>query len=288
MCQQKVFPCIGIIFLVLCLPFTNLLFGQDIEQVKLSQQRPKLYEIEKELLSLINTERKKRNLTILISSPELTQLAREHSQDMAAQKKLSHTSSSGKTLRIRYRQAGIYFAEGGENIAFSETFRPDFIHQSLMESPKHRNNILAPEFNKVGIGVIYKEAHGYYVTQDFTYSPEVLSSTEAQKLLHEKINALRQRHSLPALRRTEKADQLAMELSQRLVTEKPLPPPKEELRTYEITYLKAPTLDIDDKNFKMTLNAQIIEVGIGVWFDKSKDYPGGAYFITILLYFSEK
>ena len=251
-------------------------------------QKPQTSRIEKELLSHINKERKNRNLTLLIFSTELSRLARRHSQDMADHKNLSHISSSGKTLRERLREEGIYFVKSGENIAFSETFLPDIIHQSLMESPGHRTNIISPEFNQVGIGVINKETQGYYITQNFTFSPNIKSETEAKKIILDKINTLRQKRSLTLLALSEEADQLSLVLSKRLANEKSPPRIENSTRPHIITYLKAATLDIGDSQFEPTIKPHFFEGGIGVWFDKNAGYPGGAYFITILLYFTEE
>lgn len=86
---------------------------------------------------------------------ELTILARRHSQDMASLSRLSHFSTSGKSYLERLVAEALYFADIGENVAFSETFRADIIHHSLMESQEHRRNILTPSFDLVGIDILF-------------------------------------------------------------------------------------------------------------------------------------
>ncbi len=85
---------------------------------------PKTDAIEKELWNLINKERKLHNLSLLELSTTLTDMARQHSLDMANQEnlELSNLSSSGKSLTNRLEDAGIYYMGAGENVAFSETF----------------------------------------------------------------------------------------------------------------------------------------------------------------------
>ena len=59
----------------------------------------------------------------------------------------------------------------GENIFYcsvtSDTYNVAYAHQSLMNSPEHRANILDPRFTKVGAGV-YRDAQGrFWVTEMF-------------------------------------------------------------------------------------------------------------------------
>jgi len=112
--------------------------------------------IEQTIFKLINEEREKLGLSLLKFSPPLNLIARKHSQDMALREDIFHLSSSGKTYSERLVEEDIFFKKNGENVAFSESFMAEFIHQSFMKSPGHKENILDPEFDEVGIGVIFK------------------------------------------------------------------------------------------------------------------------------------
>ena len=128
---------------------------------------PSTEEIEKELLAAINKERAGRNFAVLHQSRALTDLARSHSAEMARGNILSHESSDGKSFTDRLAEAGVAFAANGENVARSGTFVADLIHQSFMESPGHRENVLNLDFDEVGIGIIRGPGTSYYVTEDF-------------------------------------------------------------------------------------------------------------------------
>ena len=63
------------------------------------------------------------------------------------------------------KQYGIRFSYAGENLAGA----PDVntAHVNLMNSPGHRENILRPEFTKIGIGVVEGSKYGKIFTQQF-------------------------------------------------------------------------------------------------------------------------
>lgn len=117
-------------------------------------QRPDVSSIEKGLLEHVNQERMKRNLVPLVSVADLSSLALRHSQDMASHGKIGHVSTTGQSYLGRLAEADFYFIKIGENVAVSETFRDDIIHQKLMASPEHKENILDPDFDRIGIGIV--------------------------------------------------------------------------------------------------------------------------------------
>jgi uncharacterized protein YkwD len=52
----------------------------------------------------------------------------------------------------RLAAAGAVYSLAGENLALAAT--PNQVHEGLMGSPGHRENILRPEFNRVGVAVV--------------------------------------------------------------------------------------------------------------------------------------
>jgi uncharacterized protein YkwD len=159
------------LFFLLFLPSVFLSHTPQSSQKVTAQKLPEEKEIEKKIFLLVNAEREKRNIPKLEFSEILNKLAKGHSSDMAEQEENTHLSSSGEGYTERLVREGIYFITNGENVAVSDTFSAEIIHQSLMESKGHRENILNPDFDLVGIGVIYKKGRGYYITQDFLQSP---------------------------------------------------------------------------------------------------------------------
>ena len=121
---------------------------------------------EKEMLLLINKERASNGIQSVSLDPALQQVARSHSEDMFRQGYFSHTSLDGRTPFLRMEDAGINYQYAGENLALSPT--TGLAMKGLMNSPGHRANILNPNFNKVGIGVIDGGLFGKMYSQEFT------------------------------------------------------------------------------------------------------------------------
>ncbi len=126
------------------------------------------YMCEQEMLKLVNAERQKNGLQPLKEDLLIRNVARAHSRDMLLRGYFSHDSTDGKNLYDRLIEANVNFKQTAENIALGPTVELAFI--GLMNSPKHRDNILDKDFNKVGIGIIDAGAYGLMVTQDFTDS----------------------------------------------------------------------------------------------------------------------
>jgi len=248
--------------------------------------KPAVAEIEVDLYELIKKEREKLNLLPLVFSSELRSLAREHSQDMASHDSLSHASSSGQSYTERLVQKRLFFMENGENVAFSETYTTEFIHHSFMESPEHRNNILHPNYDWVGVGVVFRKDKGYYITQDFMQSLKPRNSQEAKEEFQKSVALLRQENALPPLSYSEEADEYAQKHSTLKAQGKPLPPLPSyfgETHSFYITspsLKEAPLIIIKGKILDKTYES----AGLGISFCRTEKHPGGTYFITLLLF----
>jgi uncharacterized protein YkwD len=143
------------LFLILFMVFS--LLCQFNYSYQVPTDRLETEEIEQELYDMINRERAKQGIPLLQISKSLKPIARSHSQDMASQFELTHNSRDGKAYSQRLQEAGLFFKGTGENIAFSQSFLPEVIHNSFMLSKGHRENILDPRFDTIGIGVFYNE-----------------------------------------------------------------------------------------------------------------------------------
>lgn len=240
--------------------------------------------IENRLIEQVNRERKKQNLTPLFLSPRLSYLARIHSKDMAANARLSHLSSSRKSYQERLVEEGLYFMDIGENVAFSETFQAEFIHQSLMESAGHRENILNPKFDQVGIGIIYKKNKGYYLTQDFLRSFNIRKNEQIKEEILRKINAYRRAQSLLYLSYREDAEEFANLFSWCKAKGIPVPRISDTFGENHVVFFASPSLDKMDSTLKNILHSIYKTASIGVHVGRDKNHPGGTYFITLLLF----
>lgn len=122
-------------------------------------------EAEKFIFNKINEERKAVGIKPLVFDTLIRNVGRAHSRDMLANGYFSHASLNGEVLFDRFVNANVNFTVGAENIALAPT--ADLVHIGLMNSPKHKKNILDPGFGRVGIGVMNAGKYGLMVTQDF-------------------------------------------------------------------------------------------------------------------------
>jgi Cysteine-rich secretory protein family len=138
---------------------------------------------EQYMLDLINAERAKVGAKPLVFDDNLQVSSENHSQWMIASDNFSHQGANGSTPTQRMESAGYDFTGGwasGENIAWSSRRLPDgdldevrLMHENLMNSPGHRENILNPAFEEIGIGVEIGNMQGWdaaVVTQNFGVS----------------------------------------------------------------------------------------------------------------------
>jgi uncharacterized protein YkwD len=121
----------------------------------------------------LNEERKKRGLPELDWDTGLARSALDHSTDMAQNDYVGHISPAFGDIGARVRRAHIDYEIVRENVA--KGHGPQSIHESLMGSPGHRNNMLSADVGHVGIGVVLKRERQYgggwirtmYLTQHF-------------------------------------------------------------------------------------------------------------------------
>jgi uncharacterized protein YkwD len=247
-------------------------------------QFPDAASIEKDLFDMVNQERIERGLDPLKLCDELTRVARNHSRDMASRLELSHISALGNPYQERLVEAGFNFRDIGENVASSETFRADFIHQGFMESSEHRDNILNPDFEAIGIGVVYAPDKKYYVTQDFMCPLKVLGFGEAEKIIREDINGYRSKNSLPPLSFQKMDNILARGFSEKRALGQPLMNTATILGETHIHFITTPELTMPEEIVREVTSEKYERGGVGVWFGRLDDYPGGTYLITIFLF----
>ena len=131
-------------------------------KVENSRPRP---DLEKQMLDLVNQERRAAGLNALEPDPELTEVARKHSADMFSRGYFAHDTPEGLSPFDRMHEANVRFITAGENLALAPTI--PVAHTGLMNSPGHRANILRPQFGRVGIGVMDGGMRGLMISQEF-------------------------------------------------------------------------------------------------------------------------
>ncbi len=120
---------------------------------------------ERELLDLANRARTDVGLVALQKDEGLTQAARKHSVLMAAQKHLSHDLPGEPGLPQRLAATStLQFSAEGENVGLAPSVAD--VHRGFMHSPRHRENLLNPDYNLAGFAVVHT-GNTIYVTEDF-------------------------------------------------------------------------------------------------------------------------
>lgn len=124
------------------------------------------YALEKETFGLVNREREKLDLEKLEWSPEIAQVARSHSLDMAFNGYFDHVDRFGDNVDDRMEETGLRYKVVGENIfkisvinATRITYKNpsemvEEVVRGWMSSPDHRENIFSREYTKTGVGVV--------------------------------------------------------------------------------------------------------------------------------------
>lgn len=290
-----------VIFLCLFILSHFLLSSQD-------RNKPAIADMEKSLFEMVNAARTQCGYPKLYWSSRLQSLSRQHSQDMAQQNAMTHLSSSGQSYTDRLSEAKLIFMDHGENVAFSESYVVDFIHRSFMDSPEHKANILDARYNVIGIGIFFQENRGYYVTQDFlriqmdpdtenqsedlVREPLVETDATIAALLkqikqdtHAAINAFRAEKSHPAFILQENANVVAQEFSIRKARKLSLPGLPEEIEQIQnlMIFYTAPDLESIRDKLSFFRNRYYDKGGLGIAYARNQNYPGGAYYFTIIL-----
>ncbi|MCG8502565.1 MAG: CAP domain-containing protein [Firmicutes bacterium] len=125
---------------------------------------------EQEMLSLVNQARSQNKVTPLKLDMELTKVARIKSQDMIDNNYFSHNSPTYGSPFDMMKKFGINYVRAGENIAGNQNVQK--AHDTLMNSPGHRKNILSPDFTHIGIGIKRGGPYGNMFTQMFISKPQ--------------------------------------------------------------------------------------------------------------------
>ena len=112
---------------------------------------------ERQLHKMIVNARQNNGLDSVSLSGKLSRRAHRHSAEMARSGKLFHSC-----LDCR-RGSGSTFL--GENVGVGASL--DSVHDALMKSASHRDNILKSAFERVGVGVVRKGGR-IWVTEIFS------------------------------------------------------------------------------------------------------------------------
>lgn len=113
------------------------------------------YEInEAKLITKINTVRIKYGRKTLKIHPLLMKSAQLKANDLIENNYFEHDRLNGQATWIFFEKAGYDYSEAGENLAknFLQLEREKAIVRAWLVSPKHREVMLSPDYEEIGIG----------------------------------------------------------------------------------------------------------------------------------------
>lgn len=143
----------------------------------IKQPSPLVTIAEQYLLRNINAERASLGLPAVKADPGLQAAARNHAMEMARTATLSHRLPGEPDLSTRGSMAGASFSRISENVATGPSVV--VMHDALMQSPHHRDNILDGQVDSIGISVV-QVADSLWAVEDFSRSVEHLSLDEQE------------------------------------------------------------------------------------------------------------
>jgi uncharacterized protein YkwD len=128
-------------------------------------------------LNQVNAARAAYGFAPLVLDATISAVAYGHAADMLAYNYFSHTSRNGMTFAQRLTAGGVSYGYRGENICFlgggtSVTTALNWCHAQFMAEPypgggNHKDNILNPNFRRIGIGIATGGGK-VYIVWDFT------------------------------------------------------------------------------------------------------------------------
>ncbi len=235
---------------------------------------------EQQLVQLLNLERARAGLPSLKVDDRLTQAARAHSRLMAQAKQLSHQFPGELPLSKRLAAANLRFNSDAENVAYDYSVQA--AHEGLMHSPPHRANILSPQYNTVGVGVV-RSGDVLWVTQDFAHRLQEYSVEDAENAIIAAWERERKRENLPPAQvvRMSQLRRMACAMAQqgRLDTRAPLKLPDVQ---GAVVYAQPDPAKPAANAVKMAHDPTVTRVAVGACFADSEQDPAGTWWVVMV------
>jgi hypothetical protein len=130
------------------------------------------------IFELTNRDRIARGLQPLHWDASLASAAQAHAERMAGENYLSHEYPGEGDVGARASRAGAHFQAIAENIATG--YSDEAIEAQWMNSTPHRRNILDPQMNAIGVGVVARRG-SFYAVEDFAQATEELSAAQVER-----------------------------------------------------------------------------------------------------------
>lgn len=115
------------------------------------------------IITLTNQERTNANLNSLKVDPLLNKAAQTKGADMIALDYWAHNSPRGVTPWVFITDTGYYYLYAGENLA-RDFAAPEAVVSAWMASSTHRDNLLNPNYQDIGVAIIDGFFQGHETT----------------------------------------------------------------------------------------------------------------------------
>jgi hypothetical protein len=142
---------------------------------------------EQYLLSAANAERVQRGLQPLRWDGALYAAANYHAQQMAERESISHQYEGEPELTARGQEAGARFSVIAENVATAPS--AIMIQEAWMNSPKHRENLLDPRVDSIGIRVVSRDGR-LFAVEDLDRSVMQLSLEQQERAVGQVLQSV--------------------------------------------------------------------------------------------------
>ncbi|MFH0776919.1 MAG: CAP domain-containing protein [Patescibacteria group bacterium] len=168
-------------------------------------------------LKLVNDFRAQQQLSKVNLDEQLSAFAQNYADQMASQNFFGHIDPAGRDPEARRKLAGLALPVG-ENLARDS--KTEYAHEGLLRSPAHRENILAPEWTRVGLGVAKDPLGRLIFVQEFSADPLTAQNlSEFKSQLLGLINARRAENSASAFATDSLLEPSAQAWSAKMVAE---------------------------------------------------------------------
>jgi hypothetical protein len=130
-----------------------------------------------QIAAMANQARAQAGVGRLQWDPALATAALKHCQRMAAEGPIAHRYGGELDLSGRAGEAGAHFSVIEENVAIGQSAAA--INDEWMQSPGHRQNLLSPDVDRIGVAVV--SARGVlYSVADYSRGVEQFSGAQAE------------------------------------------------------------------------------------------------------------
>jgi uncharacterized protein YkwD len=238
--------------------------------------------IAQRMLDLANQARAQAAAPPLTLDAGLSRAAQTHAEAMVAAGQLSHQFAGEPPLPKRLAAtSNLLLERSGENVALD--YDAAAAHQHLMLSPHHRENLLNPAYNVIGLGIA-RNGNQLYIVQDFGHALPNYSSAKAKDLIAASLLHVRSQAHQPGLQRRDLpvADDVACSMAQadRLGTS----PIHQLAQRYTVlTYTTLQPQALPAAADRAVASPSARSFSVGACHSRTTTYPNGVYWVVVSL-----